>query len=254
LLPKSTGIFLLPLALLGAAHGQSFKGKIALSAVPKALAPHPVTRHQTVCGQQIPNEALTVGKKLELANVVAFVANLKPEAGLPHAVIPLDMKNCAFKPQVLAVLAGDTLWLRNHDAVAHDTRGEQHAFRAGWDSRVTKDLFQQESLTVFNFVFPTPEATAIAVLDRPGLVRVHSKSGDDWMQAFILVVPHRAFAISDEKGEFILPRLPRGKYDLILWHEHLGIKRQLIEIMGGKTTEALITWEIPEEMHATASK
>jgi hypothetical protein len=149
-------------------------------------------------------------------------------------------------------LTGDTLLLRNQDAVSHDARGELHAFRAGWDRSVTRDLFQMDSETAFNFVFPASDATAIAVCDRPGLVRVHSKSGHDWMQAYILVVPHRAFAVSDEKGEFTLPVLPRGKYDLILWHEQLGVKRQLLELAGGKTMELLIAWELPEEMKAPA--
>ncbi|MGH7496660.1 MAG: hypothetical protein ACREOO_30280 [bacterium] len=247
------GFLLLGMAWLGSVHGQSLKGKITLTAAPKLLTPYRVTNHQGVCGQNVPNESLLAGKKLELANVVVFVANLKPEPGLPHTFIPLDMQNCVFKPHVLAALPGDTLLLRNQDAVSHDARGELFAFRAGWDSRVTRDLFQTDSQTAFNFVLPAPEATAIAVFERPGLVRVRSKSGHDWMQAYILVLPHRAFAVSDMKGEFTLPRLPSGKYDLILWHEYLGVKRQLLEIVGSKTAELLIAWEIPEEMKAPAA-
>ncbi len=244
---------LLSLAWLSAAYGQSLKGKITLSAVPQLLAPHPVTKDQGACGLQVQNEALVIGKKLELANVIAFIANLKPETGLPHAVLPLEMLDCAFQPHVLAALPGDTLLLRNRDAILHDARGELYAFRSGWDRQVTKSLFRAESHPACNYVLPASEATAVAILNAPGLIRVRSKSGHDWMQAFILVVPHRGFAVSNAKGEFALPRLPAGKYDLVLWHEHLGVKRQLIELMAGKTVELLVTWEIPEEMKAAAA-
>jgi len=245
--------FLLSLVVFSAAQGQSLKGTITLSAPPQPLLPHPASKDQSACGPQVPNEALMIGKKLEFANVIVFLANLKLEAHLPHAVIPLDMQNCAFKPHVLAVLPGDTLLLRNQDPVLHDARGELHAFRPGWDRQVTKDLFQAESRTAFNFVLPQSEATAFAALTAPGLVRVRSKSGHDWMQAFILVVPHRAFAVSNAKGEFALPRLPSGKYDMVLWHELLGVKRQLVELVAGKTVELQVMWEIPEEMRAVSA-
>ncbi len=246
---KTLGTFLL-LFMLNAAHGQSLQGKIALDVRQKPRASHPVNKHAIACGQQMANEALLFGKKLELANVVVWLANLKPETNLPHAVLALDLQNCTYRPHVLAVLPGDTLLLRNHDRILHDARGELHAFREGWDRRVTKDLFQNEAQIVFNFVFPKAKAEASAALTQPGLIRVHSTSGHDWMQAYIFVAPHRAFAVSNGQGEFTLPRLPGGKYDLILWHEHLGVKRQLVELAGNKTTELLITWELPEEMRA----
>ena len=247
---KCFGALCLSLVVFGAAHGQSFKGKITLSRMPILLAPHQTAKNQAACGTHIPNEALIVGKQHELANVLVFIANLAPEADLPHAIIPLDMQNCAFRPHVLAVAQGDTLWLRNQDPILHDARGAFSSFRQGWDGRVTKDIFEKETQTAFNFVFPHAKAEALAILQYPGLIRLESTAGHDWMGAYIFVAPHRAFAVSNEKGEFTLPLLPNGKYDLVLWHEHLGVKRQLAEVTGGKTTELMIIWEISEEMHA----
>lgn len=235
------------LALLGAAHGQSLKGVITLSAQPK-MPPAPQSRPRPgACGPHLANEALLVGKKLELANAVIFAANIKPEANLQRAFASLEMQNCAFTPHVLALVQGDTLLLRNTDRLLHDARGEFYAFRSGWDRVVTKDLFESQSRTAFNFVLPRPESAAHVALDQPGLIRVQSTGGHDWMQAHILVFPHRVFAVSNKKGEFALPRLPRGKYDLVLWHEYLGVQRQLLELQGTEG-DLRLTWKIPEEL------
>lgn len=249
---KKAIIFQITLLFAGSTLGQSLKGKITLSAPPQPLAAHQVTKHQTVCGPQIPNEALLWGKKLELANVVVLVANLKPESDLRPAVIPFDLQDCRYQPHVLAMLPGDTLLLRNHDDVLHDARGELHPFHAGWNRQVTKDLFQATTQTVFDFALPRASATAFAVVQQPGLLRVFSRSGHPWMQAYVLVAPHRAFAVTNEKGEFTLPRLPSGQYDLILWHEYLGVKRQLVEIAAGKPTELVLTWELEANQRAVS--
>ena len=218
------------------------KGRIALSSAPQSLPAHTVGKDQVLCGPQVPNESMVVGKKLELANVFVLLANLKPDS-LPPATVRLDIAKCSFKPHAIALLRGDSLMIRNTDPAAHHSRGYLYPLRPGWNQSVTKEIFGKESTTVFNIAFPSKGAADIEKLDAPGLLEIRSEDGHDWMKAYVLISPHRFFAVSNAKGEFTLEGLPAGQYDMILWHETLGVKRQLLEVPAGKGTELLVTWE-----------
>jgi hypothetical protein len=243
----STIPFLLTLLSAGAvffnsAFGQ-IKGKVTLARLPVPASPHAVTKNQSLCGVQIPNETLIVGKKLELQNAVVFLANIKPDS-LPPVEAELRISKCAFRPHVLALLAGDRLVIENQDATLQHSRGYLHKFREGWDRLVTKDIFHDGGESVFNFAFPAKGTAEMETLREPGLLEIRSEIGYDWMKAYVLVMPHRFYALTDAKGEFELEKVPPGQFDLILWHETLGVKRRLVEVAPGKGTELLITWEI----------
>ncbi len=229
-----------------AATGQ-IKGKVKLANLPPTLPSQAVTKNSPVCGLQVLNESLLVSKKLELRNALVFLANIAPDS-LPPVETVLKISKCVFHPHVSAVLRGDPLVLENEDATLHHARGYLHRFRAGWDRTVTKDIFDESGESVFNFVFPVKGTAEMEVLREPGLLEIRSEIGYDWMKAYILVAPHRFFAITDAKGEFELQRVPPGQFDLVLWHETLGVKRQLVEVAPGKKTELLIHWEmVPAE-------
>lgn len=223
------------------------KGKVTLTALPPALPPQAVTKNSPVCGMQVLNESLLVSKKLELRNALVFLANIAPDS-LPPVETVLKISKCVFHPHVSAVLRGDRLILENEDATLHHARGYLHRFRAGWERAVTKDIFDETGESVFNFAFPAKGTAEMEVLREAGLLEIRSEIGYDWMKAYVLVAPHRFFAITDAKGEFELQRVPPGQFDLVLWHETLGVKRQLVEVAPGKKTELLIHWEmVPPE-------
>ncbi len=233
-------------ALLPAlALSQSFplKGRIALTGVPAPLPAYNSGKNAGACAAQMPNPSLLVGKKLELENVVVFLANIKPEK-FPAAAVTVDIVNCLYKPRVTALLPGDTLVLRSAEAKVHHARAYLHEFTPAWDRLVTKDLFRKDSSEVFNFVFRTNGSTAWEVLYTPGLLEVRSELGEEWLRSYVFVIPHRFFAVTNASGEFAFSALPPGKYDMILWHETLGVKRQLVEVSANAKNELLVTWEI----------
>lgn len=224
---------------------QSFQlqGRILLTNFPAPLPTFSAGKNMGACAAQIPNPALSVGKKLELENVVVFLANIKPEK-FPAAAVTIDIVNCLYKPRVTALLQGDTLVLRSMDAATHHARGYWHEFAPGWDRLVTKDLFRRDSSEVFNFVFRQKNTSAWEVMNQPGLLEIRSEIGEEWLRSHVLVMPHRYFAVTNASGEFAFHSLPAGKYDLILWHETLGVKRQLVEVSANAKNELLVNWEI----------
>lgn len=218
------------------------KGRIVLNTMPAPLAPHEASKARNGCAPQLANEALLYGKKLELQNAVIFLANVKAEK-LPPQAVGMEIAKCLYQPRVSAVLQGDTLVLRSFDAMTHHARGYFRAFAKDWNRIVTKDIFARDSSEVFNVIFRKQNTAAWETLDAPGLLEIRSEAGEPWLKSYVFVMPHRFFAISNAKGEFEFKNLPAGKYDLILWHEVLGLKRQLVDLSVNQKSELLVTWE-----------
>ena len=65
-----------------------------------------------------------------------------------------------------------------------------------------------------------------------------------WMQAFVGVVAHPYFAVTDETGRFQIPTegLPDGRYPVALWHEVLGTRSATVAVSGGEGRLEL-TWD-----------
>ncbi len=225
-----------------ATFGQ-IKGTVTLARLPALEASRPITKNPALCGTMMVDQSLVVSKKLELKNAVVFLANVQPES-LPPAEITLEILKCVLRPHVSALLAGDRLVIENRDATLHHARGYLRSFRPGWQGVVTQDIFEDQATSVFNFAFPAAGAVAADTLRQPGLLEIRSEIGYDEMRAYVLIVPHRYFTITNEKGEFRLEYVPAGQYELVLWHERLGVKRHLVEVVRGKKTEVALVWEI----------
>ena len=67
-------------------------------------------------------------------------------------------------------------------------------------------------------------------LDRPGVVRIDCDVLHTWMSAAIVVSDSPYFAVTDENGGFNFDGLPPGEYELEVWHERLGPRRQRVRV------------------------
>jgi hypothetical protein len=55
-----------------------------------------------------------------------------------------------------------------------------------------------------------------------------------WMHAYIGVLSHPYFAVSNTSGAFQIGNLPPGTYTIAAWQEKLGTQRQTITIQPGQ--------------------
>jgi hypothetical protein len=63
------------------------------------------------------------------------------------------------------------------------------------------------------------------------------------MRAWVFVVPHPWFAVSDEHGQFQIDAIPPGKYTLWLRHPDTGHQeRHMVEVRAGRILELPIEW------------
>ncbi|MDZ7360405.1 MAG: hypothetical protein ONB46_06720 [candidate division KSB1 bacterium] len=219
----------------------ALKGVVLYNRPAPVVKPLAVTRDRAACGENIPDETLIVHAKGGLQNVLIFLANIKAEA-LPAATLNLDIKACRFQPRVLALGAGGHLLIRNGDPILHDVHARWRPFAGGWNETSTLNIFGSEQETYFHFVFHRQDHAALQKLDKPGLLQLRSDVGHDWMRGYILVMPHRYFAVTDAQGKFELPKLPLGRYDLVMWHESLGAKRQIVAVEASGKNELLLKW------------
>jgi hypothetical protein len=236
-------LLLAVMALLAAAYPPParLKGIILYNRPVPALQPLAVSSQRVLCGESVPNETLVVHKKGGLQNVLVFLANINPET-LPPLDLALETRACRFQPHVLALGVGSQLAIHNNDRMLHNVHARLHAFIPGWDKASTLDIFHEADEASFNFAFPNKGGVAVDTLNKPGLIRLRSDAGYGWMTGYILVMPHRYFAVTDVEGKFQLPELPPERYDMVMWHETLGVKRQIVDVKAGDKNDLLIKW------------
>ena len=64
-----------------------------------------------------------------------------------------------------------------------------------------------------------------------------------WMSAWVGVLPHSCFAVSDAAGNWSIQGLPPGSYTIEAWHEKLGTRSQPITVEAGQSPRLEFTFE-----------
>jgi galactose mutarotase-like enzyme len=64
-----------------------------------------------------------------------------------------------------------------------------------------------------------------------------------WMNAYVGVLDHPYFAVSDKSGKFELKTLPPGTYTIEAWHEKLGTQEQKVTLGPKETKELSFTFK-----------
>lgn len=174
--------------------------------------------------QQMKDEEVMVAPDGGLKNVLVRITqgisgNYEP----PMTNATLDQTECMYRPRVQAIMAGQSLLVRNSDQTLHNV----HAYRG------PSTLFNQAEI--------------------PGLPPIAKKFADTssvlkfkcdvhpWMTAYVGISSHPFFAVTGADGSFTIPKVPAGKYTLEAWHERFGTKTSEITVAAG--TPATVTFQ-----------
>lgn len=201
------------------------RGKVSLVGMISERRHVEVKKDMELCGKELISEELILSEGGGVMNAVVSIEGIKTEKVSQQGVV-LDNKACAFVPHVLAITNGSTLEIRTSDPVIH-----------------TAHLYLGDR-TLFNLALPpTRRGTKIErKLEESGLIKVlcdvHS-----WMKAYILVVDHPYFAVTDGKGLFEIRDVPPGSYQIKVWHELLGVQLKEASVSEGKDTLVEFTFE-----------
>jgi hypothetical protein len=66
-----------------------------------------------------------------------------------------------------------------------------------------------------------------------------------WMHAYLGVLEHPFFAVSDEAGRFAIDRLPPGTYTIEFWHERFGTATRLVTVAAQQTQNLTFSYKAP---------
>ena len=156
------------------------------------------------------DENLIVGEDGGLANVFVYVKKGVPKRDYPRVRKSpvLDQINCMFQPRVQGVRTGQELLMRNSDQLIHNVRSLSLRNRA------------------FNVAQPASSPDRKKSFRRAEREIKIQCDFHPWMTAYIFVMDHPFFAVSDESGRFEFSGLPAGNYTVAAWHEELGGKQK----------------------------
>jgi hypothetical protein len=173
--------------------------------------PLPVFKNRDFCGPRVANETVLIGRDGGLRNAVVILRPFgRPMASRPQQIV-LDNQHCAFVPHVQVTPVGSELLLKNSDPILHTV----HA-RLGRE-------------TLFNVGLPKWRQVTKR-LDRSGVVRIDCDVLHTWMSAAIVVSDSPYYGVSDEQGKFAIEVLSAGDYEAEVWHERLGIQKQILSL------------------------
>ena len=177
-----------------------------------------VNKDTEKCGTEATLEKVVVGSNKGLANAVASVKDAKGQA--PAKKVSVDQKGCAFRPHVVATTPGEVDFL-NSDGILHNL----HTYSTANPS--------------INKAQPKFKKTMTEKFEKPEIIKltcdVHS-----WMLAWVAVMPHPFFGVTDGNGTAKIENVPAGKQTIEVWHEVLGKGSKEVDVKAGQTTKVSI--------------
>jgi plastocyanin len=141
----------------------------------------------------------------------------------PKTAVVVDQRLCRFEPRVLGIMVGQDLKIRNNDSLMHISHVVPNSNRE-WGFSQAKP--GDEKIKVFS---------AREVMIRMGC-DVHP-----WMVAWIGVLDHPFYAVTDALGQFEIKNIPPGTYTLEVWHEKFKSVSEEIEIKPRETKTSEFT-------------
>jgi plastocyanin len=143
----------------------------------------------------------------------------------PTETAKIDQQNCRYHPHVFGMRVGQKLEIINSDPTLHNihaTPKDNSEFNTGQPVQGMKT----------EHTFTKPEVMV------PFKCDVHG-----WMNAYVGVLDHPYFAVSDASGKFEIPKLPAGTYTIEAWHEKLGAQTQSVTLADSDSKEVTFTFK-----------
>jgi hypothetical protein len=215
----------------------SLSGTISFNGAALAAKPFD-TSSDAVCKANgaISSEEIVVNQG-KLQNVFVYVkSGLPANVSFPPqaAEVTLDQKGCRYVPHVLGLHTGASLKLASADQTNHNIHPLPKNNRE-WNE------------TIFPGSDPVTRKFTKSEVMIPVKCGLHA-----WMRAYIGVLDHPFFAVSDGAGQFTIKGLPPGEYEIEAWHETL--KPQTLKLQVEPKVEAKAAFSFTAAGAATAHR
>jgi hypothetical protein len=197
-------------ATLTNASAADITGKITLKGTPP---PERVLPMDPSCGKLHTTKPTTrlylVGPNSELADTFVYIKD-----GLTGKTFPvpseagvLDQIACEYVPYVMGLQTKQKLLVKNSDPLLHNV----HITPDPKSGNKTSNRAQMAGARPFEYTFDNPEIFLRFKCD------VHP-----WMFAYVGLVDHPFYSVSDKDGTFTIKNVPPGKYTIEAFHRKAG--------------------------------
>jgi len=218
-----------PAAAAVSADAATITGTVKLAAAAPSM-PTLQMSADPYCASQHANapakdEEVVTGPGGELENVFVYIKQINGNFPAPSTPVVIDQHGCQYHPHVLALQVGQPLQIKNSDATLHNIHALPVAnpqFNEGQpvQGMVSTKKFDKAEITPFKVKCD-----------------VHG-----WMKAWMAVMPHPFYSISQANGTFTIANLPPGNYTLVAWHEKYGSKEQQITVAAKESKTVAFTF------------
>ena len=144
---------------------------------------------------------------------------------IPDSPVVLQQRNCRFEPHLFGLRVGQPLQIINADPTVHNVHP-------------TPKLNQE-----WNYSQAPGGPPMVKTFARAEVLIPIKDNQHPWERAFVAVMDHPYFAISDKLGKFEIRGLPAGTYKLVVWHEEFGEQEIEVTLVPGEIRSADFTFD-----------
>jgi hypothetical protein len=179
-------------------------------------------------------------KPTRAENVVVWLSPV--DSGVPSRPVPgpslrLTQHHKSFEPHVLVVPVGAIVEFPNHDPFFHNV------FSLFEGKRFDLGLYEAGSTRKVSF-------------DRPGISYIFCNIHAE-MSAVVIALDTPYYAVSDRRGEIVIPEVSTGRYTMHVWYETAlptALSAMTREIMVTPESSTLGVLQIPAGLAANLHK
>jgi hypothetical protein len=153
----------------------------------------------------------------------------------PDSEVVLQRKNCHYVPRLLALRVGQPLSIVNLDPTYHNTHPTP---------RLNVEWNQTQAPSTPPLVKTFPRAEQLI----PFKCNQHP-----WERAYVAVMDHPFFAITNEFGNYEIGGLPPGAYTLVAWHEQLGEQQLELNVVAGEMRRIDFSFKVVDKKASSSS-
>jgi plastocyanin len=167
-------------------------------------------------------QTLVLGPDKTMADVFVHITKGLPQGAqypAPPEPVVIDQQGCMYDPHVVGVLVGQPVKVLNPDGTLHNV----HAL-----SKINPE---------FNLAMPKFRKETIKIFDKAEFMFPIKCDVHPWMAAWVAVMEHPFYDVTEEDGRYLLKDVPAGEYEIEAWHEKLGSQKATVSVKEGSSNQ-----------------
>ncbi|MBI4547549.1 MAG: carboxypeptidase regulatory-like domain-containing protein [Ignavibacteriae bacterium] len=170
-------------------------------------------------GKKVTSDQVVVNTNNTLRHVFVYVKKGLEGKKFPKPTqkVTIDQQGCTYHPHLFGMMASQPLEIINSDPTMHNI----HA--------LPKNSKQ------FNIAQPRKGMKRVQTFDKPEVMVKIKCDVHPWMAAYVGVLDHPFYAVTDDQGNYEIKNLPAGDYEIEAWHEKYGSQTMKVSVGAADT-------------------